>query len=69
MTAPCLLVFRDSQACVWRTHSTLERRAHVDAGDEHQPAGDVDGLPVGCQLIGPKFGEETIIRAASAVED
>lgn len=32
------------------------------------PAGDVDGLPVGCQLIGPKFGEETIIRAASAVE-
>ena len=33
------------------------------------PAGGVDGLPVGCQLIGPKFGEETIIRAASAVED
>ncbi|RJX42419.1 Asp-tRNA(Asn)/Glu-tRNA(Gln) amidotransferase GatCAB subunit A [Halonotius aquaticus] len=33
------------------------------------PAGDVDGLPVGCQLIGPKFSEETIIRAASAVED
>ena len=32
------------------------------------PAGDVDGLPVGLQLIGPKFGEETIIRAASAVE-
>jgi len=32
------------------------------------PAGDVDGLPVGVQLIGPKFGEETIIRAASAVE-
>ncbi|WP_253737286.1 Asp-tRNA(Asn)/Glu-tRNA(Gln) amidotransferase subunit GatA [Halohasta salina] len=33
------------------------------------PAGDVDGLPVGLQLIGPKFGEETIIRAASAVEE
>jgi len=32
------------------------------------PAGDVDGLPVGLQLIGPKFGEETIIRAASAAE-
>ena len=32
------------------------------------PAGHVDGLPVGCQLIGPKFSEETIIRAASAVE-
>ena len=32
------------------------------------PAGDVEGLPVGLQLIGPKFGEETIIRAASAVE-
>jgi aspartyl-tRNA(Asn)/glutamyl-tRNA(Gln) amidotransferase subunit A len=33
------------------------------------PAGDVAGLPVGLQLIGPKFGEETIIRAASAVEE
>ena len=32
------------------------------------PAGDVDGLPVGLQLIGPKFAEERIVRAASAVE-
>jgi len=32
------------------------------------PAGDVDGLPVGLQLIGPKFGEETVIRTASAAE-
>ncbi|WP_435186229.1 Asp-tRNA(Asn)/Glu-tRNA(Gln) amidotransferase subunit GatA [Halobellus sp. EA9] len=33
------------------------------------PAGEADGLPVGLQLIGPKFGEEAIVRAASAVED
>ncbi|MFB6250155.1 MAG: Asp-tRNA(Asn)/Glu-tRNA(Gln) amidotransferase subunit GatA [Halobellus sp.] len=33
------------------------------------PAGAADGLPVGLQLIGPKFGEEAIIRAASAAED
>jgi aspartyl-tRNA(Asn)/glutamyl-tRNA(Gln) amidotransferase subunit A len=33
------------------------------------PAGEADGLPVGLQLVGPKFGEETVIRAASAVED
>ncbi|WP_144901990.1 Asp-tRNA(Asn)/Glu-tRNA(Gln) amidotransferase subunit GatA [Halobellus captivus] len=33
------------------------------------PAGEADGLPVGLQLIGPKFGEEAIIRAASAVEN
>jgi aspartyl-tRNA(Asn)/glutamyl-tRNA(Gln) amidotransferase subunit A len=33
------------------------------------PAGDVDGLPVGLQLVGPKFGEKTVIRAASAVEE
>ena len=33
------------------------------------PAGETDGLPVGLQLIGPKFGEETIVRAASAVHD
>ncbi|MGM0606309.1 MAG: Asp-tRNA(Asn)/Glu-tRNA(Gln) amidotransferase subunit GatA [Halobacteriota archaeon] len=33
------------------------------------PAGVVDGLPVGLQLIGPKFGEETIVRAASAVQN
>ena len=32
------------------------------------PAGRADGLPVGLQLIGPAFGERTIIRAASAVE-
>ncbi|ELZ91522.1 aspartyl/glutamyl-tRNA amidotransferase subunit A [Haloferax mucosum ATCC BAA-1512] len=33
------------------------------------PAGETEGLPVGLQLIGPKFGEETIVRAASAVEN
>ncbi|MBP1987347.1 Asp-tRNA(Asn)/Glu-tRNA(Gln) amidotransferase subunit GatA [Halolamina salifodinae] len=32
------------------------------------PAGEADGLPVGMQLIGPKYGEETIVRAASALE-
>jgi aspartyl-tRNA(Asn)/glutamyl-tRNA(Gln) amidotransferase subunit A len=32
------------------------------------PAGKADGLPVGLQLIGPKYGEETIVRAASALE-
>ncbi|TKX45740.1 MULTISPECIES: Asp-tRNA(Asn)/Glu-tRNA(Gln) amidotransferase subunit GatA [unclassified Halorubrum] len=33
------------------------------------PAGEADGLPVGLQLVGPKFGEEAIVRAASAVEE
>jgi len=33
------------------------------------PAGEADGLPVGLQLVGPKFDEETIVRAASAVEE
>ena len=32
------------------------------------PAGEAEGLPVGLQLVAPKFGEETMIRAASAVE-
>lgn len=32
------------------------------------PAGEADGLPVGMQLIGPKYGEEIIVRAASALE-
>jgi aspartyl-tRNA(Asn)/glutamyl-tRNA(Gln) amidotransferase subunit A len=32
------------------------------------PAGDADGLPVGLQLVAPKFDEATMIRAASAVE-
>jgi aspartyl-tRNA(Asn)/glutamyl-tRNA(Gln) amidotransferase subunit A len=31
------------------------------------PAGEAEGLPVGLQLIGPAFGEETIVRAASAL--
>lgn len=33
------------------------------------PAGEADGLPVGLQIVGPKFDEETVIRTASAVED
>ncbi|MFC6614586.1 Asp-tRNA(Asn)/Glu-tRNA(Gln) amidotransferase subunit GatA [Halopenitus salinus] len=33
------------------------------------PAGRSEGLPVGLQLVGPKYGEETIVRAASAVEE
>jgi aspartyl-tRNA(Asn)/glutamyl-tRNA(Gln) amidotransferase subunit A len=31
------------------------------------PAGEHDGLPVGLQLVGPAFGEETVIRAGSAL--
>ena len=31
------------------------------------PAGESDGLPVGLQLIGPAFGEETIVRLGSAL--
>ncbi|WP_132058403.1 Asp-tRNA(Asn)/Glu-tRNA(Gln) amidotransferase subunit GatA [Halorussus amylolyticus] len=34
------------------------------------PAGTVDdGLPVGVQFVGPAFGEESIIRVGSAVEE
>ncbi len=32
------------------------------------PAGEADGLPVGIQFIGPAFGEESIIRAGSALD-
>ena len=32
------------------------------------PAGFADGLPVGLQLIGPHFAEETLLRAAYAYE-
>ncbi|WP_276257297.1 Asp-tRNA(Asn)/Glu-tRNA(Gln) amidotransferase subunit GatA [Haloglomus litoreum] len=32
------------------------------------PAGETDRGPVGLQLVGPAFGEETIIRAGSALE-
>lgn len=32
------------------------------------PAGYVDGLPVGLQLVGPRFGDELVISAAAAVE-
>ncbi|GAB7121070.1 Asp-tRNA(Asn)/Glu-tRNA(Gln) amidotransferase subunit GatA [Natrinema pallidum] len=31
------------------------------------PAGETDGLPVGLQFVGPAFGEERLIRAASAL--
>ena len=32
------------------------------------PCGFVSGLPVGLQLIGHAFGEETLLRAAAAYE-
>ena len=32
------------------------------------PCGLSEGLPVGLQLIGPQFGENTIFRAAHALE-
>lgn len=32
------------------------------------PAGFVEGLPVGLQLIGPKYSEETIYQVAAAFE-
>ncbi|PSQ18628.1 Asp-tRNA(Asn)/Glu-tRNA(Gln) amidotransferase GatCAB subunit A [Halobacteriales archaeon QS_8_69_26] len=32
------------------------------------PAGESEGLPVGMQFVGPAFGEERVIRAASALE-
>lgn len=32
------------------------------------PAGFVDGLPVGLALVGPRFGEETLLRAAHAFQ-
>ncbi|MFB6132166.1 MAG: Asp-tRNA(Asn)/Glu-tRNA(Gln) amidotransferase subunit GatA [Halanaeroarchaeum sp.] len=31
------------------------------------PAGDVEGLPVGMQFVGPAFGESTIVRLGSAL--
>jgi aspartyl-tRNA(Asn)/glutamyl-tRNA(Gln) amidotransferase subunit A len=31
------------------------------------PAGESDGLPVGLQVVGPAFDEETVIRAGSAL--
>lgn len=33
------------------------------------PCGNLHGLPVGLQLIGPALGEGTVLRAASAVEN
>ena len=32
------------------------------------PAGFVDGLPVGLQAVGPRFGDERVLAAAAAVE-
>jgi len=32
------------------------------------PAGFVDGVPVGLQIVGPRFGDELVISAAAAVE-
>jgi Asp-tRNA(Asn)/Glu-tRNA(Gln) amidotransferase A subunit family amidase len=35
----------------------------------HVPAGTVDGLPVGLQLVGPRYGERDLLAAAALYED
>lgn len=32
------------------------------------PVGEVDGLPVGLRLVGPRFDDATVLDAAYAVE-
>jgi Asp-tRNA(Asn)/Glu-tRNA(Gln) amidotransferase A subunit family amidase len=32
------------------------------------PAGTVDGLPVGMQVVGPAYGEPQLLEVAAAVE-
>jgi aspartyl-tRNA(Asn)/glutamyl-tRNA(Gln) amidotransferase subunit A len=32
------------------------------------PVGRIEGLPVGAQLIAPRFSESTMLRAAYALE-
>jgi aspartyl-tRNA(Asn)/glutamyl-tRNA(Gln) amidotransferase subunit A len=32
------------------------------------PMGDVDGLPVGLQITGPRFGDSTILKAGLGYE-
>jgi amidase len=55
-------------AAVWRECATLMAIPVLGLPAAVVPVGVADGLPVGVQLIGPRFREDWCLDAASAIE-
>ena len=55
-------------AAVWRECATLMAIPVLGLPAAVVPVGVADGLPVGVQLIGPRFREDWCLDAASVIE-
>ncbi len=53
---------------VWREASTLMAVPVLGLPGIAVPTGTADGLPVGVQIVGPRFREDLVLEAAEAIE-
>jgi amidase len=53
---------------VWRESATLMALPVLGLPGIAVPTGIVDGLPVGVQIVGPRFREDLVLAAAEAIE-
>ena len=53
---------------MWREASTLMAVPVMGVPAVAVPAGLADGLPVGVQIVGPRFREDLVLAAAEAIE-
>jgi amidase len=53
---------------IWRQCATLMAVPVLGLPGMAVPTGVVDGLPVGVQIIGPRFREDVVLAAADAIE-
>ena len=53
---------------IWRQSSTLMAVPVLGLPGMAVPTGIVGGLPVGVQIIGPRFREDLCLAAAQAIE-
>jgi amidase len=53
---------------LYRSHVWLFATAYLGLPSISVPTGRVDGVPMGVQVIGPRFREDLVLDAAAAIE-
>ena len=54
---------------LYRSHVFLFATAYLGLPCVSVPTGMVDGIPMGVQIIGPRFREDMVLAAAQAIEN